>query len=338
MAVTIQDIAKYLDIAPSTVSKALNNYPHISLETKTRVLDASHELGYVPSAAARNLRRKRTEKIGFSFSFPFQWISDYVSGLIAGAVMAAEKQGYNLTIYPSNEDQIDQLRKICRAGEVDGILLLGRQQMANTTIPLLKEEGIPFVVVGRWVEDETLSFVKPDDPNGAFVITNHLIEMGHRRIGFTIRPSMGVTSRDRFSGYQKALENAGILLDEDLIVTTMMEEGSGYKAMNTLLDLPDPPTAVFAIHDMVAIECLQAAKDRGLRVPDDIAIAGFDNWRVSLTSKPPLTTINPPLEEMGFQAMSILLNKIQNPEQNAIRKILPVEIVTRQSTKKRLET
>ena len=337
MAITIQDIAKYLDIAPSTVSKALNDYPHISAETKTRVLDASDELGYVPSAAARNLRRKRTEKIGFSFSFPFQWISDYVSGLISGAVMAAEKKGYNLTIYPSNEDQVSQLRKITRAGEVDGILLLGRQQMAHTTIPLLKDEGIPFVVVGRWVEDETISFVKPDDPKGAFTITNHLIEMGHRRIGFTIRPSVGATSRDRFSGYKKALEMANIPLDESLIVTTMMEEGSGYKAMNKLLDLPDPPTAVFAIHDRVAIECLQAVKDRGLKVPDDIAIAGFDNWRVSLTSIPPLTTINPPLEEIGFQAMSILLNKIQNPEQPAIRKVLPVELHTRQSTNKQFE-
>lgn len=336
MAVTIQDIAEYLEIAPSTVSKALNNYPHISHETKMRVIDASQALGYVPSAAARNLRLKRTEKIGFSFSFPFQWISDYVSGLIAGAVTAAEQQGYNLTIYPSKEDQVDQLRKICRAGEVDGILLLGRQQMANTTIPFLKNEGIPFVVVGRWVEDETLSFVKSDDPCGAFAITKHLIEMGHRRIGFTMRPSMGATSRDRFSGYKQALEEANIPLDESIIVTTMIEEGSGYEAMNALLDLPNPPTAVFAIHDLVAIECLQATTDRGMKVPDDIAIAGFDNWRSSLTSNPPITTIDPPLHEMGYQAMKSLLTQIKYPNSLPERKTLPATLIVRGSTNKTL--
>ena len=296
MAVTIQDIAQHLQIAPSTVSKALNGYKHISAETRTRVQDAANSLGYVPSAAARNLRRQRTDKIGFSFSVPVPLMSDYVSGLIIGAVTAAEEQGFNLTLYPSMDDQMKQLRQICRAREVDGLLLFGRPQMAQTTQPILEQESIPFVVVGRSVENPDVSFVKSDDPAGAYAITKHLIEQGHRRIAFTTRPSMGITSRDRFGGYQQALSEAGIELDEALIVSTSFEADSGYYAMNQLLDLPEPPTAVFAIHDMVAVDCLRAARERGLRVPDDIAIAGFDDWRISLTTDPPLTTVRPPSE------------------------------------------
>ncbi|WP_420641517.1 LacI family DNA-binding transcriptional regulator [Candidatus Leptofilum sp.] len=333
MAVTIQDIANHLNLAPSTVSKALNDYPHIAPNTRNRVLTAARELDYVPSAAARNLRRRRTDKIGFSFSFPFSVMSDYVSGLIAGAVTAAEEQGYNLTLYPLLDNQVRQLTQICRAREVDGLLLLGRPQMAETTLPLLKQEGIPFVLVGRWAEDQDISFVKPDDPNGAVAVTRHLIELGHRRIGFTTRPSMGITSRDRFAGYKQALEEANIPFDKTLVVETNFEPESSYLAMNQLLELDDPPTAVFAIHDLVAVDCLRAALDRGLRVPQDIAIAGFDDWRISLTTQPPLTTVQAPLEKMGARATDILLTQISNPNRLPERLILPVELIVRQSTK-----
>ncbi len=332
MVVTIRDLANYLDLSTSTVSRALNGYEDVAAQTRQRVEEAVVELGYYPSAAALNLRRQRTEKIGFSFSFPFSLMSDYVSGLITGAVIAAERQGYNLTLYPLMDDQLTQLTQICRAREVDGLLLLGRPQMAQTTIPLLRQEGIPFVVVGRWAEDPAISFVKPDDPGGAWAVTNHLIALGHRHIGFTTRPSMGATSRDRFAGYKQALSEADIAYDESLVVETSFEPESSYQAMNQLLDLPGPPTAVFAIHDLVAVECLRAAAERGLHVPDDVAIVGFDDWRVSLTTQPPLTTVKPPLEEMGKQAMDILLQHISEPTLPPERLILPVELIVRQST------
>ena len=333
MAVTIQDIAQHLKIAPSTVSKALNNYPHISAEMRARVFAASDELGYVPSAAARNLRRKRTDKIGFAFSVPVPLMSDYVSGIIIGAVAAAEQHGYNLTLYPSNDNQVQQLTQLSRAREVDGLLVLsGRAQMEQRLLPALQKGGVPFVVVGRRVGDELVSFVKADDPTGAYAVTQHLIEQGHQRIGFTTRPASGITSRDRYAGYQRAMRDAGLAIDETLIVPTSFEPESGYRAMMTLLDRPKPPTAVFAIHDLVAIECLRAATDHGLRVPDDIAIAGFDNWRASLATQPPLTTVQPPLSAMGEQAMQALLNRIADPLLPAVRTTLPVELIVRQST------
>ena len=143
---------------------------------------------------------------------------------------------------------------------------------------------------------------------------------------------MGATSRDRFAGYQQALREANIPIDESLVVPTTFEAESGYEAMNRLLDLAEPPTAVFAIHDLVAIECLRAAQERGLHVPNDIAIAGFDDWRVSLTSQPPLTTTQPPLVDMGLKAMDILLQRIADTTLPAARLTLPVELIVRQST------
>ncbi|RME99967.1 MAG: LacI family transcriptional regulator, partial [Chloroflexi bacterium] len=321
MSVTIDDIAQKLNLSVSTVSKALNDYADVAQETRERVLTAARELDYHPSAAARSLRRRRTDKIGFSFSFPVSLMSDYISRLITGAVTAAEQQGSNLILYPLLQDQIRQVTQICRAREVDGLLLLGRAHMEQTTIALLKKEDIPFVVVGRRVEDPTVSYVTPDHAAGALAVTRHLIELGHRRIAFTTRDVLGITSRERLASYRQALTEAGIPIDENLIVPSSPEPGDDYRAMNTLLDLPNPPTAVFAIHDTVAMECLRAATDRGLRVPDDVAIAGFDNWRAGLTSHPPLTTIHPPLRDVGFRATEILLARVAD-------RSLPPERVT----------
>jgi LacI family transcriptional regulator len=230
------------------------------------------------------------------------------------------------------EDQIKQLTRICRAQEVDGLLLLGRPQMEQTTIAVLKEEAMPFVVVARRVENPEISYVTPDHLNGALAVTRHLIELGHKRIAFTTRPALGITSRDRLASYKQALGEAGLPFDESLVVPTTTEPRSAYNAMNQLLDLPNPPTAVFAIHDLVALECLQAATDRGLRVPDDMAMAGFDNWRASLTTKPPLTTVHPPLSEIGRRATEILVTKVADPQHPPVRVTLPVELIVRQST------
>jgi DNA-binding LacI/PurR family transcriptional regulator len=332
MSVTIDDIAQQLNLSISTVSKALNNYSDVSQKTKDRVLATAHELDYHPRAAARNLRRRRTDKIGFSFSFPVSLMSDYISRLITGAVSAAERQASNLILYPLLVDQVKQLTQISRAREVDGLLLLGRAQMEQTTIALLTQEDIPFVVVGRRVENPEVSFVTPDHSAGALAITKHLIDLGHRRIAFTTRPELGITSRDRLASYKQALAEAGIPFDETLVTATSTVAGRDYEAMSTLLDLPKPPTAVFAIHDMVAMECLRAATDRGLRVPEDIAIAGFDDWRASLTTIPPLTTIHPPLSDVGFKATEILLALVADRSLSPERVTLPVELIVRQST------
>ena len=331
MSITISDIAQHLGLAISTVSKALNGYSDVSKETRDRVMEAAHQLGYYPSAAARNLRTQRTKKIGLLFSFPVTAISEYVSHLITGIVATAEQAGYNLILYPVLSDQFEQLTRICRIREVDGLLLLTRSQMEKT-INILAQEQLPYVIVGRRVEQPNVSFISPNDRQGAITVMQHLISLGHQRIAYTTRPELGLTSRDRLAGYQQALQMANIPYDDALVVSTNIEPQSAYQAMLNLLDLPQPPTAIFAIHDLVAKECLQAILDRGLRVPEDVAVVGFDNWSLSLTTTPPLTTIATPLIEIGQKAMSTLLEQINTPDSSPTRQLLPVDLVVRQST------
>ena len=331
MAVTIQDIAQHLNLAVSTVSKALNNYPDVSQQTKDRVIEVARELSYYPSAPARNLRRRRTDKIGFLFSFPITAISEYVSKLITGAIIAAEKEGYNLILYPLLEDQLENLTRICRAREIDGLLVLNRAGI-DQILAVLEQEAIPFVLVDRRAEQPDISFVSSDHYHGALLIMRHLVGLGHKRIGYTSRPLLGITSRDRLTGYKQVLEEAGLPFDGSLVVPTDTDLRSGYHAMKKLLDLPDPPTAVFAIHDLIALECLRAATDRGLRVPEDVAIVGFDNWHFSESTKPPLTSVRIPLTEIGRLATETVLTCISENNPSPVRLILPVELVVRQST------
>jgi LacI family transcriptional regulator len=332
MSVTIEDIARHLNLSVSTVSKALNDYKDVSDETKRRVLEAARELDYHPSAAARSLRRKRSNKIGLLLGYPVPAISEYVAMVITGVMMAAEESGYDLILYPLRVDQSGLLIRICRSREVDGLLLMGTAQM-DQRVALLQSEGIPFVVLDRRVESADVSYVAADNLGGAQSLTQHLIELGHRRIGYTDRPDLGTLNQDRRAGYVRALSEAGIPLEEELIVQTAAGATSGGDyAMSTLLDLPDPPTAVFGIHDVVAIEALQVATERGLRVPDDVAVVGFGDLYSTHVTQPPLTTARVPMTDLGQRAMETLVTRMTDGDRPAVHLSLPVHLVKRQST------
>lgn len=331
MPVTIEDISARLGISISTVSKALNDYPDVSQKTRQLVQEAALQMGYQPSAAARNLRRGRTEKLGLLINHSLSYISEYLSEIMSGIALTAEQNGKNIILYTETVKQPDGLAKICRSGEIDGALLL----WANPTqhmLELLTSERLPYVVLGRRVEYEPASYVAPDNFTGAYHLTRHLIERGHRRIGFMRRQLHGPTNIDRFAGYQRAHEEAGLAIDETLIVNTEIEPNSGYYALLKIIDQPQPPTAVFAFHDLMAVDALRAAADRGLKVPDDIAIVGFDGLRSSEITNPSLTTVKQPLVAMGQKAVEILLDQLKNPLLPAQHYTFPVELITRASS------
>lgn len=331
MPVTIQDIAQQLGIAASTVSKALNDYSDVSEATRKRVQAAARELDYHPSAAAQSLRRRKTRKIGLVVNYPIGFIGEYLSRLMIGVALAAEREGYHIVLYTPIADSLDQLTRICRSREVDGLLLLWGD-LTSENLNLMQSENIPFVVVARRVDEYEVPFVVGDNKGGALDLTHHLISLGHRRIGFTSWSTEHTTNLDKLAGYKQALAEANIPFDDDLIVYITREPENRYAAMNELLDLSDPPTAVFAFHDYVAIQALRAAIDRGLRVPEDIAIAGFDGMYSSLITTPPLTTVKHPVREIGHQAVEILLKHISDPNLPPQQAILPVELMPRQST------
>lgn len=334
MSVTIEDISKRLGISVSTVSKALNDYPDVSQETRERVKEAALALDYHPSAVARNLRRGRNDKIGLLINNPISFISEYISEIVAGTALIAEESNHNLILYTRAVDHPDRLKRICRAREVDGLVLIFEPSPAAVNV--LENEGMPFIVFGRRIEDPRVSFVAPDNVDGAYRLTQHLIEQGHQRIGFTTRPQLGTVSEDRFGGYRRALEEAGMDFDAELVVETIIEPGSGRRAINALLGLSRPPTALFAFYDLMAVDAVQAVQERGLRVPGDIAIAGFDGLRSSLITTPPITTVQQPLQEMGRRATRILLSLIQDRDQRPERQVVSVELIIRESTRRTL--
>jgi len=331
MPVTIHDIAQHLGIAVSTVSKALNDYSDVSEATRKRVQTAAREMGYHPSAAAQSLRRRKTKKIGLVLNSPIGFIGEYLSRVMIGVALAAEEEGYHVVLYTPIADPLDQLTRICRAREVDGLLLLWGDLTAEN-LTLMQTENIPFVVVARRVDEYEVPFVVGDNKGGALELTRHLLSLGHRRIGFTSWATERTTNLDRLAGYKQALAEAEIPYDDDLVVPITREPENRYAAMNKLLDLANPPTAVFAFHDYVAIQALQAATDRGLQVPEDVAIAGFDGMYSSLITSPPLTTVKHPVREIGQQAVEILLKHISDPNLPPQKAILPTELVPRKST------
>jgi len=218
VSVTIKDISEQLGIARSTVSKALNDYPDVSEETRKRVQALAQELGYEPSAAARNLRRGRTDKIGLLINNPISFLSEYIAEVMAGAALSAEAYGLNLVLYTVAVTNPTELNRICRAREVDGLILIFHP--SDEAIRVLQREEMPFVVFGRRVDHPDVSFVAPDNRAGAYALTNHLIAQGHRRIGFTTRPELGTVNDDRFGGYRQALADADIAFAPELVVET----------------------------------------------------------------------------------------------------------------------
>ncbi len=329
MSVTIDDISKHLGLSVSTVSKALNGYADVSPHTRSRVMETTKALGYYPNGAARSLRRGRTDKIGLLINNPIEFLSEYIGDMMSGAAIAAERFEQNLVMYTNQVVNPSNLRRICRAREVDGVLLIFEPSQA--VLQVLAKEQTPYVIFGRRTINKNVSFIAPDNYSGAYALTQHLLGQGHRRIAFTTRPQLGMTNKDRFAGYEWALADAGIELDWTLVVETQTGKHDGYEATLQLLSLPEPPTALFAFYDLVAADAIKAANERGLRVPDDIAIVGFDGLRLSTRTQPPLTTVRQPLSRMGERAIEMLMARIEDNELPAKQITMPVELLVRQS-------
>lgn len=333
MTATIFDIAERLKLSNSTVSKALNGYDDVSVATRELVRKTAAELGYQPSAAARSLRRGRTDKIGLFLNTSITYVVDYLSGVLPGAALTAQASGQNLLIYTITDNDPGHLLKVCRAGEIDGVILFSTHY-DQRTINALLEARFPFVVMGREISDERISYVAPDYYRGSYMAAAYLIELGHRRIAFTTRPELGTANSARLSGYFDALNDAGIAADERLIVETRIQPDSGIGPTRHLLSLETPPTAICAFHDLIATDAIRVAQEYGLRVPEDVSVIGFDGLRAGLMSTPQITTVTQPLEYIGRRATELVCQQIAEPDRLPVQETVPVELVVRGSTQR----
>jgi LacI family transcriptional regulator len=308
---TMTDVSEHAGVSMKTVSRVLNKEAHVRPAVRERVEAAVKALGYRPNLAARQLAGSRSFIIGYPFNNPS---AAYITDVLMGAAAACRDRGYHLVSEPVDlgADALPVIERLITALRPDGIILtppLGDMQdvidlIAAFDVPLVRIAGAP----GAYGQTITM-----DECGISAEMVRHLIAEGHRRIGF-IRPHPGhIVSQGRLAGYLQALMAAGILADEALIQQGRFDVDSGAAAAGILLDLADPPTAIFAANDDMALGVLRVAHERGLAIPEQIAIAGFDDSPASRLAWPPLTTVRQPMRLLGESAAALLLGDEADP-------------------------
>ncbi|MBK6724872.1 MAG: LacI family DNA-binding transcriptional regulator [Acidobacteria bacterium] len=339
---TLNDIASTIGVAPMTVSRVVNGTGYVSEKTREKVLLAVKEMSYRRNGLARNLKRQKTDTVGLVLGD----ISNPYSTEIANAVrerLAA--RGYNLFIciseHSANED-IGAFESLVDHN-IDGLIVATRSnQDGDERLRSIADSNLPVVVVGRDFHHSRVDFVSADNLRGGFEATQHLIDLGHRRIAFIGAGFESRSSLKRLQGYLNALEKHGIEIDERLItgrkesvsdVPGYSTEKIGYEGMKRLLSLPSPPTAVFARNDFTAVGAMSAIKDAGLSIPQDIAIVGFDDTPLASHMMPALTTVRQPMRLLGQLAAEMLLKRIAiEDELERDERVLDCELIVRGST------
>ena len=339
---TLSDIADSVGVTPMTVSRVINENGYVSDETREKVLRAAKDLNYRQNGLARALKRRSTETVGLVLGD----ISNPYSTELARAVRETLlNHGYNLFICISEHSAKEDIVafKALADHSVDGIIVATRSnENGDKYLRGIVESNLPVVVIGRDFQHEDVDFVSPDNLKGGFEATQHLIDLGHERIGFIGANITAGSSLKRLQGYLQALKLHNIEIDERLItgrnendsdVPGYSTEEIGFEGMKRLLSLPNPPTAIFARNDFTAIGAMSAIKEAGLRIPEDIAIVGFDDISLAVRTSPPLTTVRQPMRLEGQLAAEMLLEKIQGANKKSRReRILNCELIVREST------
>lgn len=325
---TIKDIARIAGVAPSVVSRALNNKYGVKESTRQRILEIARELGYYPNSAARSLVTRRTETIGIVMAD----ISEpYYSQTIKGMEYVAIQTGYTL-LFSNSYENVEHgrvLHKMISGERVDGLVIVGSNIQEKSFISQLLERDIPFVLVERNFSDPRVNCIWVDNVRGGYLATRFLIEKGHRKIAHIAGNLYFQVALDRIEGYKRALAEAGIGFSEEWVAAGDFLTQGGYQAMKELLPLGC--TAVFAANDAMAYGALQAIWEAGLKVPDDIAIIGFDDLEFSQLTNPPLTTVRQPRYEMGRRSLEILVSVLRNKGPNGVKICFQPEITVRRS-------
>lgn len=334
MAVTIRDVAKKVGRSITTVSRALNDYDDVSEETRRLIKKVAAEMGYQPSRFAQQLRQKRTDTLGFIMPTYGPRFSDpFFSEFLAGVGNTAAKNGYDLLVAtrPPGDDELDAYLKNIRSRRVDGFIIV-RTRRNDPRIELLKQHQYPFAVFGRIENNNDFPLVDENSELGMQLVVKHLLESGHRRIGFIAAPDDLMFGWYRQQGFRKTLREHGIELDESLVVTGDLTQRSGRKLARTLLTRTDPPTAIVAGNDLMAIGALTAAQNLGLEIGKDIAITGFDDIPWAENTHPPLTTVRQPIYQIGTLVTEMLIDTIRGEPPAETPILLQPSLVVRASS------
>lgn len=334
--VTIKDIAKKFKCSPSTVSRALNNHPVINEDTRRNLQEYARKVGYQRNQVSLNLLNKKTASIGVIVPTINNY---YESAIIEGIDAILQPLGYSLNICVTNEQYLLELGYIEKllSNRVEGMFVSVSQETYDAGhyehFENVYKRNLPLIFIDREYEGFAAGSVTIDDYHGAFAAVEHLINTGRKRIAHLKGPNGMAVSEQRFKGYSECLKKYGLTEDESLIINTNFKVESAVDPVMQLLALPERPDAIFCVNDQVAIGAMKAIRDKGLTIPSDIAIAGFDDSPISGYISPSLTSVARPGRKIGMEAARILMSYLETPGDHVIENmILPSELIIRESS------
>jgi DNA-binding LacI/PurR family transcriptional regulator len=331
---TIKDLARELKLSPSTVSRALRNHPDISPKTKKRVAMLADKLDYHPDSIAQSLQTKKTKTIGVIVPEIKQ---PFFASAINGIEELAYAAGYTIIVCQSNEtaDREVLVTRSLGSHRVAGLLVsLSRSTENLDHFKILQRRGVPIVFFDRVSHDIEASKVVVDDYKGAFDVVEHLIKSGYQRIAHLAGPKNLSISKFRLKGYMDALQQGNLSFNASMVIYGGLDDTDGIIGFQKLLNLKPLPDAIFAVNDPVATGAFVMIKEHGMKIPDDIALAGFSNTYMTSLLDPPLTTVEQPSYEIGKTAAQLLMEQINSNNEKFSPKfvVLKTHLIVRGST------
>jgi DNA-binding LacI/PurR family transcriptional regulator len=338
MGITLEDIAKEAKVSPSTVSRVISNNPNISAATRKKVLKIMEQMNYQPNIIARSLASNSSKTIGVVLASRTEGALrkavqyPLFPDMLGGLSLTAYKNGYNILLSSLNKMDDDKLkiRELAKGGMTDGIIYFF-SRVNDPIIEELKSLKSPFVTIGRPVNDNEVNWVDNDNFKMSYKMTELLIKRGHKKIAFIGASPSFVMTVDRVEGYKKALLDHSIPVDESLIVKGRFMTDNGYELMTGIFDQGIIPTGVIAQDDLIAFGVIKKIKEQGLRIPEDIAVTGFNNVPMAEYSTPSLTSVETNAFDIGAKACEMLLSCINSNYNGFARTIVPSELIIRSS-------
>jgi LacI family transcriptional regulator len=330
--VTIRDVAAKAGVSPMTVSRVINDSPRVSDNARRRVESAIAELGYVPNRLARGLIRRKTGALGVIVP---DVANPFFTLVVRGAEEVAWRAGYHVILCNTQAD-LERERGYLEdmlAFQVEGLLIAPVSDRSRPNLRVLTRNNVPFVLIDRSIVGYDGDLVQGDSVAGARRLVEHLLELGHSRIAMITETGEVSTARDRLQGYRGALEAAGLAFRPELVAeSSAIDSRSSHDATLRLLDLPDPPTAIFAVNNIAVVGVAEAARERGLEIPRDLALVCFDDIELAARIKPFLTVMAQPAETFGTIATQLLLDRLAGRVAERRRiVVLPADFVVRES-------
>jgi LacI family transcriptional regulator len=329
VSVTIHDVARAASVSVATVSRVLNGKGPVREETQRRIRTVVERLRYSPHGAARSLITRKTNTLGVLLPDLY---GEFFSEVIRGIDSCARERGYHLLVSGSHSDRTE-IEAVLRAtrGRVDGLIVMSPELDARSLERNLTD-GLPIVLLNGVGDGRRFDSIRVDNYGGALVMVRHLISLGHRRIAHVAGPAGNQDAAERRRGYRDAMRSVSGRWSRELAIAGDFREEAGYQAGRHLLDWKNPPTAVFAANDAMAIGLLAAFQERHVRVPQDLAVAGFDDIPIARFATPPLSTVRVPIAELGARATRRLLQTLSRPNGHPVQhETLPTMLVVRES-------